>query len=96
MAGRNLEKPFEEVFFDCLWSCFREVGLSLTVSQLENFRQACTRSAVQLDKKIHQRTLVMCRRLQTNTKNAFEAVQKDMEKINKKIRTLEKRKEDNA
>lgn len=78
MSHPDLERNFEEVFYDCMYSCIRDAGISLTVVQLERFQDTCKRSAKRLELKMEHNMNKYCSSLQERTAQGFEKVEKDV------------------
>jgi hypothetical protein len=79
-------RPFEDIFYDVMWTCIRDLGISLGIVQADKFRDSCKKGAKRLEMKMGQNTLEICRKLQEATKAGFDGVQRDMKILEKRIK----------
>lgn len=91
MSHPDIKKEFEEVFADCMYTITREAGVFHTVDQLNKFQDVARKAGKRLALKVEQSTLDVCASLQDRVEKAFEKVREDMNKMDKRVKVLEKR-----
>ena len=91
MSNLDINRPFEDIFTDTMYSIIRDANITLSVIQLERFQATCKRSARLLRLKLEQETLKTCDSLQGRVKKGFEKVGDDLAKLEKIDKHLHRR-----
>jgi hypothetical protein len=70
----------------------RTAGIQIGMDKLNALREQCERLGVHLEKVIHNKSIEVAKKLQQATSGGFEAFEKDLSALEKRIEVLEKKK----